>query len=282
MNQHLNPIINEMYTTFKVSPNLSSGQTTVMPALVVREKPFTTPNIKNIIKDGLRKHTYFHDLPKWIMPGEAVLSAHIGRDDATRVNFVQVFGRVQMISPSGNIAFQTASHNYQVDKADIIRSGLKPYILTSNFDYVDPVKESTSYDSIYWSKLISNWVMGSHLKMTGTLNCVGIENPIPVGDNLEYEGLLFHIEGINHQCSVSGNGQKMFRTSLQLSNGLTVKDNNEVKPYAEMDNYSMDSYEKKFQRKNENQSLLPGTTDSEDRPGSTQRVLGEKVGKNNK
>lgn len=279
MNQYLNPVINEMYTTFKVSPNLSSNQTSVMPALIVREKPFTTPNIKNVIAEGLRPHTYFHKLPNWVMPGEAVISANIGRDDATRFNFVQVFGRVQMLSPSGNIAFQTADHNYQVDKADIIRSGLRPYNVTSNFDYIDPNSKS-SYDSIYWSKLVANWVMGSHLKMTGTINCVGIEKPIPIGDNMEYEGFLFHIEGINHQCSISGNGQKTFRTSIQLSNGLDIKDNKNVKPYAEMDHHSMDSYEKKFQRKNENQSLLPGTTDSEDRPGSPRRILGEKIDKN--
>lgn len=270
MSQYLNPIINEMYTTFKVSPNLTEGKTSVMPALVIREKPFTTPNIKNIIKENLKTHTYFHTLPNWMMPGEAVISAQIGRDDASRINFVQVFGRVQMVNDQGNVAFQIGQGNYQVDRADIIRSGLRPYITTSNFDYIDP-NSKDSYDAVYWSKLISNWVMGSHLKMSGTLNCVGIEKPIPVGDNMEYEGFLFHIEGLTHQCTISGNGKKTFRTSLQLSNGLSIKESKTVKPYAEMDHYKMEEYERKFQRKDENQSLLPGTTAEEDTPGKSKK-----------
>lgn len=280
MSQYLNPIVNEMYTTFKVSPSTVNDSVHVMPALVVREKPFTTPNIKNTIGKGLKPHTYFHTLPNWLMPGEAVMSASIGRDDATRVNFVQIFGRVQMINDQGNIAFQIGQGNYSVDRSDIIRSGLRPYISTSNFDYIDP-NSKDSYDAVYWSKLIANWVMGSHLKMSGTLNCVGIEKPIPVGDNMEYEGFLFHIEGLVHQCSITGNGRKMFRTSLQLSNGLNIKNNNDVKPYAEMDIQDMESYEKHFQRKNENSSLLPGVSDSQDRPGAESRKFGEKV-KNNK
>lgn len=271
MSQYLNPIINEMYTTFKVSPNLSSGKAVVMPAFVIREKPFTTPNIKKVIKDNLKTHTYFHTLPNWLMPGEAVISAQIGRDDASRFNFVQVFGRVQMVNDQGNVAFQIGQGNYQVDRSDIIRSGLRPYVATSNFDYVDPTSKD-SYDAVYWSKLIANWVMGSHLKMSGTINCVGIEKPIPIGDNMEYEGFLFHIEGITHQCNIAGNGRKTFRTSLQLSNGLNIKESKDVKPYAEMDHYTMDSYERKFQRKNENQSLLPGTSSDYDRPSKSKKA----------
>lgn len=275
MYQYLNPLVNEMYTTFKVSPSLQDNSQIVMPSLVIREKPFTTPNFKNQVKSN-KQHTFFHTLPRWYMPAEAVLSASIGRDDATRVNFVQVFGRVQMVNDQGNIAFQIGQGNYSVDRADIIRSGLRPYIATSNFDYVDPTSKD-SYDAVYWSKLVANWVMGSHLKMSGTINCVGIERPIPVGDNLEYEGFLFHIESINHHCQTSGNGRKSFRTTIQLSNGLDSKSSDIVKPYSEMDHLEMDSYEQKFKRPNENESLLPGISDSQDRPGSPQRKKGEKM-----
>ncbi len=262
MNQYLNPLVNEMYATFKVSPELNkNGESLVLPNLVYREKPFTTSNFKKKVPKP-RTHTYFHSLPRWVLPAEATIQYSVGKDDTSRINFVQVFGQLQSQTNTHDIDYQIAAGNYQVDRGDIIRSGLRPYIATSNFDYVNSNTKSF-YDSVYWSKLVSNWVMGSHLKLSGTLQVVGIEKPIAVGDNLEFEGKLFHIEGFTHSCSFEG-GRKRFLTSIQVSNGLDLQEDSKVKPYAETTHENSKSYANTFKRKGSNESLVPGMTDSQD------------------
>jgi hypothetical protein len=70
--------------------------------------------------------------------------------------------------------------------------------------------------------LMSDILMGQHLRLTGTLSIIGVQAPICHGDNLEWDGVVFHIESISHQCQIAPDGKKVFATTLSLSHGIRV------------------------------------------------------------
>jgi hypothetical protein len=61
----------------------------------------------------------------------------------------------------------------------------------------------------------------------GALVCKGIQEPIPVGDNLVVKDTLFHIENITHEGGIEVNGQKTFNTTFSLSHGIRFKEQEE-------------------------------------------------------
>jgi hypothetical protein len=57
------------------------------------------------------------------------------------------------------------------------------------------------------------------------VSCLGIESPICEGDNLEFEGIVYHIESVNHSCAIDpGSGMRHWATTLTLTNGLRAED----------------------------------------------------------
>jgi hypothetical protein len=73
-----------------------------------------------------------------------------------------------------------------------------------------------------WIKLSSEYIMGGHMLLSGTLTCRGIQSPICVGDNLEIDNTVFHIESVTHTCTIDAGGRKTFHSSLSLSNGISA------------------------------------------------------------
>lgn len=230
----VNQPINELYTTFRVDLD---GK--IMPTLIMRQSPFST----DIYKED--PYTSFSNLPRWRVDPSLIYSVDIGRDDGLRVNFVQVWGTVQATNKNANeysIANQ-AEENYHLDVADIVRNGLYPIVHTSQFDDFDP--KGTTFAS-KWSRLLADQMIGGHLKLSGSITCAGIYDPICVGDNLQldsyepngsgFSSTIFHIESVTHSASLNENGTVQFRTILQLSNGV-IDLKQEAKPeyrYAEM------------------------------------------------
>jgi hypothetical protein len=267
MNQYLNGIINEMYTTYK--PDLSKETDLLFPTLVVRQKPFTS----NKTAKSITNTTPFLSLPRWHFENYAgVYSFNVGRDDAARINFVQVFGRNQTRDPNSSIAFQTSANNFSQDREDIFRSGLKPYVVTSPFDFDDAASKTLTKTPI-WAQTISDWLIGGHLRLSGSISCKGIEKPISVGDNLQLGDNVFHIENISHSASVSGNGEKRFTTSIAVSMGVEDDSSSEYIPYSEMEHSFAD--EKRLDHYNKYGDIYPTISDSQDLPSATDRTEGE-------
>lgn len=267
INQYLNPVINEIYTTFKVDPS-DTKNPKVYPTIVLREKPFTTNEFPGV-KNG---HTVFHTLPRWEIKPEFVLNYSLGRDDAARINFVQVFGRNQTNNPDSSLSVQIAKGNSVASEDDIIKSGLRPFITTSPFDWSEAKQKEYSL-APYWAKLASNWLIGGHLKLSGNISCAGIQKPICVGDNVHFRDSVFHIEQISHQASITPAG-KTFRTNLLVSNGLLDEERSDRKPYDKMKNIDAD------QNRQESPGDYPGVSDSQDLPNAFNRESGEKTIKN--
>jgi len=263
INNYANTTINECYNAYRVAPD---GH--VYPSLVIRQKPFNNRHYKN--NENVTTHTQFLDLPRWKIPPELIVSANFGRSDSARINFVQVFTRSLAIDPQFNQAAQVALGNYVSDDKDIIRSGLKPYIVTCNFDYPESTGKLRNKE---WTYLVADWVINGHLKMNGQIQTIGVEEPICIGDNFDFDDTVYQIENVSHMMSISGEGVKSFRTQLSLSMGISSKSSSEIPVYAEMDH--TDSYTNR-QRDWKKERILPGFSDTQDLPGND-RVKGEEI-----
>lgn len=253
LNQYLNAPINEMFTCYRVAPD-----SRVMPTLVVRQIPFSSEKYK---EGG----TKFLSLPRWKLSPKLVYDMNLGRDEALRINFVQVFGFMGgTANPGLSIASQVAKGNYEYDINDIKRSGLRPYVINSSFDIPPGVSKDALNSSVLspdktnvfrWARLLGDALIGGHLKMSGTVTCAGIDYPIAPGDNLELGDTVYHIESVSHTASVSPGGEKSFKTILELSHGVNKNSNDQKTVYAQMTNTQLSTEQKEDY---ENGGGLPG------------------------
>lgn len=249
LNQFTNSPLNEMFTTFRVSP---SG--TVMPTVVYRQIPFTNEDFKA----GNAEVTRFLSLPRWKIHNSLILSMDIGRDEAARINFVQYFGRAGLTSTGWGVSEETAQKNYLYDIDDVKRSGLRPYVISSAFDITD---DKQNYSTPVWARIVGDALIGGHLKLNGNFECAGIVEPIAVGDNFEHDGTVFHIEEVSHSASIAPTGQRMFRTKVSVSSGINKNSSVKGTRYAEMTFSDADSMLNADWKGNQ---ILPGIAESQD------------------
>ena len=261
LNQYTNSPLNELYTCFKIAPN-----NRVMPTMVFRQIPFTSEDFVGQklgnpadATAATIKVTKFLNLPRWKVDPAFILNMDIGRDEAARINFVQYYAKSAFNKAGAEIAGETASVNYVFDQNDIQRSGLRPYVVQNQFN--DDVDNLILLAPI-WARILGDAVIGGHLKLNGTFNCIGIVEPIAVGDNLEVDHVVYHIEGLVHNCSINvTTGAKSFRTTIKASHGVSVHSNAQGTKYAEM-TYG-DGYADRI-NDYAHQQILPGVSESQD------------------
>lgn len=212
LSTYLNPILNEMFTVLK--PGWDGA---IVPTLVVRQNPFTTP-----LLDTPKPVTRFLDLPRWHIPPQMIQDFHIGSSDANRVNFVHL--TPDCSAHVDGYAIQKALTNPasapRRDDQDIQRSGLRPEIATVATSIQD--MNSTTEGPTIWAQLRADVVMSQHLAFTGNITCFGIQEPISEGDNVEFDGIVFHIAGIVDTCTIDPAGKKHFSTVLQVFHGMAA------------------------------------------------------------
>jgi len=210
LSQYLNPVINEMYTTLRLD---EAGK--IMPSLMIRQIPFNTDAFASGYPDV--PATTFRSLPRWRVQDPVITNYSVGKSEAMRVNFVMVQS-VTGITPKQFAAYQRASFDPFKDSVDIERNGLRAYIQAVNANFGDDITASTAKQ---FTALVTDRMVGGHLKLSGQMGLAGVQEPIAVGDNLEYNGLLFHIESVIHTLTVHPTaGLKRFSTQLEISNGV--------------------------------------------------------------
>lgn len=262
LNQYTNSPLNELYTCFKVNSVTNS----VMPTVVFRQIPFTSEDFvtqKLGVLDASAASitiTRFLTVPRWKISPALVLNMDIGRDEAARINFHQYYAKSNFSDKGVEISGETAAGNYVYDKDDIVRNGLRPYVVQVQFD---DLPGPLTYAAPRWARIVGDAVIGGHLKMNGTLVCAGIVDPITVGDNLEFDNVVYHIEQISHSCVQSPTGGKTFRTTISLSHGVGVNSTTSGTLYAEMANSN--AYTSRDQDFKHSQ-ILPGVSESQDVP----------------
>lgn len=270
MNQYTNSPLNELYTCFKISQQ----NKLVMPTVVFRQIPFTSEDFATQ-KFGTQDSTAstitvtkFLSLPRWQIDTGLALSYNLGRDEAARINFVQYYAKSNLSDTGVDYSGEVARRNYVYDQSDITRNGLHPYVISNNFD---DLPDTLIFAAPRWARILGDALIGGHLKMSGSIECVGIEDPIAPGDNAQFDGVVYHIEQVSHTCIQSPDGKKTFRTSLSLSHGVSINSTAAGTKYAEMTDTN--AYTKRADDA-QNSAILPGVTENQD----TQNRVDKKTG----
>ena len=260
---NINNAINEMYTTHRVGPD-----NRVYPTIVVRQKPFTSEHFK-----GISAVTKFFQVPRWKVSANLLKDLQTSKNEAARFNFVQVFTRQLADTAEQDMAQQIALGNFFYDEGDIERQGLKPYVVTSNFDF--PASKGgdngKKLHAAEWAELVADWIIDGHLKESGILTFQGLQDPIAVGDNLEFDGIVYHIEAISHIMTIAPNGVKSFMTRVTVSFGMDLRSSKAGPVYANMEHTDAHTNN---QEDWVNERILPGISDTQDITG---RTLGEET-----
>jgi len=269
---YLNGVVNEIYTTYRVSPE---NNRRIYPTIVCRQKPFSSEHYKSPkdvgpVDPDPKPYTAFMSLPRWRVSSDLIYSIDLGKDEAARINFVQIYGRSVAASDPENRAKQIGSGNFFYDEEDIKRHGLKPFVSTSNFDFPSPAGGNEN-QARNWAYLSFDMLNAGQLRESGVIQCVGIEQPISVGDNLEFDNSVYHIEQVSHVMRINPEGFKAFRTTIMLSFGTEMASSKTTPVYPQMEHTASEQERIRDYKK---EGILPGVSDTQDIKG---REKGENV-----
>jgi hypothetical protein len=204
LTQYLNTAVNEMYACLRVN-----AHGFVVPTLVVRQLPFSSSMAQAEVPV-----TKFLDLPRWKADDRLVMSEDLGRSEALRINFVHVYGD----SVGEDYTAQLIRNPPVRDDLDLARNGLQPHMATISCAPTDTINGPQK-----WMEVLSDIVMGGHMTLTGVVELKGIQAPICPGDNLELNGVVLHIESVDHSCWIDIMGKKHWSTVLNLSHGINAE-----------------------------------------------------------
>ncbi len=256
-----NDPMNEVYTTFRISPVADK----IVPTFIMRQKPFTNKGFEAEIPTSV-----YLDMPRWRLHPAMAKGYSFSTNDALRFNFVQMFVDTGELGGAPTTT-QVSLGNFVEDVEDIARNGMRPYIQTSRFGYISKQTKGDPYLSVKWSKVLADWVMNGHLKENGSIHCVGIEDAIATGDNLEFDGTVYHIETITHTYSINPMGFVSFHTDIGLSHGISL-DGKDSK-YSEMNQFTRISKATEDYQKDKH---MPGISEQQDRRTSFSQKSSEK------
>ena len=244
LEQFLNPTVNEMYTCLKPGPD---GR--IRPALIVRQIPFTSdafnpkgtelqetnanwgssamtqstqvqttgPSTNYTLIDDKIRFTPYSSLPRWVLHPAMVTDVDIGRSDATRFNFIRLVGFDPTTSKPVSIPYQLVNNPPLRDDLDIQRSGVRSF----SANIACHVRDQVGAVTTKWTRLIADRAMLSHLTLNGTIVSIGIFSPLHIGENVEFDNVIYHLESITHTCSMETNGgRRSFNSVLSVSNGV--------------------------------------------------------------
>lgn len=168
----------------------------------------------------------FLDLPRWVLSSNMVRSEKLGPSESLRFNYIKVPG-TDIVGDSHAPYQDTdlALNPPILVAADIQRNGLRTYIQPTKADVNGIVDQKGNQGRIFTS-IMADILIDQHLKWTGTIDAIGIQEPIAIGDNLEYDDLILHIESVVHSGFIDMGGQKHFSTQLSLSHGVSIESDN--------------------------------------------------------
>jgi hypothetical protein len=217
LQQVSNSAINEMYFTLRPEPTKEGN---ILPTMVCRQLPFADKLIEEI--DNFSYTNYF-EMPRFRLNPKTVLGYDLSRSEALRLNTVMARMSVVNAKPGGQTfldGMAVEAGNWAFDANDIKRHGQRFYPV--NIDQaVITLNETDNFTTVRkYAAFVTSVIANQHLKYTGNVQTVGIHAPICVGENCEFNDIVFHIEGVAHTYQVSEGGLPSFRTTLSLSHGV--------------------------------------------------------------
>lgn len=246
------------------------------PQLVLynRVKPFAiSPSVDHVIKDDYyiqnnstdgsarltevdaeskvdvvaRNFSQFKNLRTIELSSDDVIMSSFGTNWRDKINFVEIqLDQSMIFNEEYSAAIKLDSQFY--DSRSISRDGLRRLSMPTL--YVPTNKEGSAPDPIAafaYKYLLKEWFFNTHIMLNGTLNLVGQDKYIQVGDNIKINAkvldinrnfnidqkntsgqtavyLLAHVESIGHTMEYERNG-RVFHTIVNFVRGILVDEN---------------------------------------------------------
>lgn len=234
--RYSNQPVNEVFCSLRL---VEDGR--VMPCVTIRQNPFSSKVIAGALrsKDGQASDmaSPFIDLPRWRLDKALVTGAHLGSSDSLRCNYLKFAGvDVYQEAQDNNTSLVAETLSPPLlDLADIRRSGLRSQMIQSQVAIGLAAQELNQILSgsatlppgkieRFFTALLTDIYMTAHLKWSGTIQAHGIQGPVTIGENLEFDDVVYQIEGRTDQASVDPmSGRKTWRTSFSVSSGISAR-----------------------------------------------------------
>lgn len=229
-------------------PKSGTGAGGVVPALIVRERPFNTVPGTAPHRVTAAQNSPFQQLPTTTIDTRDVVSLNLsaGQErfnyflvDAGGANLQQAvtfalgsqFGGGP-VGPKGMFDGVPA-----IDLESVQRHGLRRMETTSI--YVNAVGDQIDVYRL-WSRILRDWHMLAHTYLSGTLTLAFGAPGIRAGERLILRGfgdhhghkppVQFYVEGVTHQMRVTAQGVPVCSTTLTVTRGTRNPD--EIQTYA--------------------------------------------------
>jgi len=220
----------------------------VVPALIVRERPFNTVPGTAPHRTTEAENSPFQQLPTTTIDTRDVVSLNLsaGQErfnyflvDAGGANLQQAvtfalgsqFGGGP-VGPKGMFDGVPA-----IDLESVQRHGLRRMETTST--YINAVGDQIDVYR-FWSRILRDWHMLAHTYLSGTITLAFGAPGIRAGERLILRGfgghkdhkppLQFYVEGVQHQMRVTSQGVPVCSTTLTVTRG--TRDPDEIRNYA--------------------------------------------------
>jgi hypothetical protein len=244
--ENSNPAMNEMLCEMKWSEEDDGLQL----ALYNRIKPFSYKNFTPAAGKSTTLKSYFQLLKTHLIDSNDVIAINAGTNWRDKFNFVEIKPQFQDLAIIANWTKQKAQ---AFDEEAFEREGFRPLIFdTKQFPSGgksgQPDDIGVNWDMIsQWTKLMREWYFGTHRTLNGTITIHGSTEYIAVGNNIKFDAgllnpttniniatkkkgkhqfILGHIENVSHSFSVSQDGARSYRTTIQFVRGIIVDQNN--------------------------------------------------------
>lgn len=246
--ENSNPAMNEMLCDFRWNQK-GPGVTL---ALYNRIKPFAIYGSKTSLANNKNPDiaSYFQNIRINKIENNEVISVNAGTNWRDKINFIEIkpsFSEFQIVS---NLVKQKSQ---VFDPDSFRREGFRALIVdTKQFPVkagAAPQSASNNIGGADWDQLekwafqMREWYFGTHRMLNGTIVIHGTTPYIGIGENILFDAglinptpninsasakagvnknILAHIESIQHNFTVDGNGARSYRTTIQFVRGIIV------------------------------------------------------------
>lgn len=248
--ENSNPSLNEMFTDFRWYSDNSCQL-----ALYNRIRPFSYKDFKPDAGASSKLKSFFQYVKTHQLASDEVISVNAGTNWRDKFNFIEIKPQFQEFKVVANWYKQKAQ---VFDEKAFEREGFRPLIFdTKQFPRGSekPAADSGLPDGVgvdwnqltEWCSLLREWYFGTHRMLNGTITLHGTTEYIAVGNNIRFDAklinptpniniktkqdgynhsVLAHVESVSHSFSVTPEGARTYRTTIQFVRGIIVNKNN--------------------------------------------------------
>lgn len=244
--ENSNPALNEMLAEMKWN-----DKSELQLVMYNRIRPFSYKNFKPNAGSSNGIKSYFQYIKTHNIDPVEVISVNAGTNWRDKFNFIEIKPQFQEFAIVANWYKQKSQ---VFDPVAFQREGFRPLIFdTKQFPSGSekgglPNDVGVDWSQLeVWAKIMREWYFGTHRMLNGTIVLHGTTEYIGVGNNIRFDAglinptpniniatkrkgkneyILAHVESVSHSFSVSPDGARSYRTTIQFVRGIIVNENN--------------------------------------------------------